>query len=100
MILDIADHSNLILPCVVAVAMGAKIIETICSDTKSHGADHKASISVKDFTEMVRQIREIEKILGSEKKSDDCRRNIHFKFARKSIVINRNLNRGLLYFGL
>ena len=34
--------------------MGAKIIEKhVTFDTKSHGADHKASISVKDFTEMV-----------------------------------------------
>ena len=90
-----SDHSNLILPCVVAVAMGAKIIEKhVTFDTKSHGADHKASISVKDFTEMVRQIREIEKILGSDKKVMTAGEISNLRSARKSIVINKNLNRG------
>ena len=90
-----SDHSNLILPCIVAVAMGAKIIEKhVTFDTKSHGADHKASISVKDFKEMVRQIREIEKILGSDKKVMTSGERSNLKSARKSIFINKNLNRG------
>ena len=89
-----SDHSNQILPCIVAVAMGAKIIEKhVTFDTKSHGADHKASISVKDFKEMVKQIRETEKILGLDVKSMTSNEKSNLKSARKCIFINNDINK-------
>lgn len=90
-----SDHSNLILPCIVAVSMGAKIIEKhVTFNTNSPGADHKASISVKDFSEMVRQIRQIEKIKGANKKTMTMGEKSNLKSARKSIFINKNLKKG------
>ena len=56
--------------------------------------DHKASISVKDFSEMVRQIRQIEKIKGANKKTMTIGEKSNLKSARKSIFINKNLKKG------
>ncbi len=90
-----SDHSNLILPCIVAVAMGAKVIEKhVTFNTNSPGADHKASISIKDFSEMVRQIRQIEKIKGTSKKTMTLGEKSNLKSARKSIFISKSLKKG------
>ena len=75
--------------------MGAKIIEKhVTFDTKSHGADHKASISVKDFYRNGTTDKRIENILGSDKKVMTAGEISNLRSARKSIVINKNLNQG------
>lgn len=50
---------------VAAVALGAEIIEKhLTLDKAMTGPDHRASLDTADFTEMVRQIRGVEKALG------------------------------------
>ena len=51
-----------------AVALGAKVIEKHLTLNKNmKGPDHKASIEPKDFKNMVKSIRNIEKSLGIKK---------------------------------
>ena len=60
-----SDHTEGIAVPIAAVAMGANIIEKhLTLDRNMPGPDHKASIEVDEFTEMVSSIRTIEKALG------------------------------------
>ena len=73
-----SDHSLGIMAPVVAVAKGARIIEKhFTLDNKAKGADHNISLKPKKFAEMVRYIRETEKIIGSNriKLSKDIKKN-------------------------
>ena len=48
---------------------------------------------MKDFKEMVKQIRETEKILGLDVKSMTSNEKSNLKSARKSIFINKDINK-------
>ena len=64
-----SDHSLGIDAPVIAVALGAKIIEKhFTLSKKMSGPDHRASLDPKEFFLMVKKIRKIEKILGKKKK--------------------------------
>jgi N-acetylneuraminate synthase len=78
-----------------AVAMGARIIEKhLTLDTSLPGPDHKASLTVQDFTAMMAAIRGIEAAMGHGTKTPhpseaDCR-----NVARKSLVFAADLPAG------
>ncbi len=86
----LSDHTEGYHISLAAIAMGAKIIEKhFTLDKNMKGPDHKLSISPKEFKDMVKQIRDIEKALGNgykkgpvgdEKKSVDlARRGLYAK---------------------
>lgn len=67
--LGYSDHTEGIFVAPLAVAAGAVVIEKhLTLDRNLNGPDHKASIEPKDFKEMVIQIRNVEKALGSPDK--------------------------------
>ncbi|MBI3335390.1 MAG: N-acetylneuraminate synthase family protein, partial [Candidatus Portnoybacteria bacterium] len=86
-----------ILTPVMAVALGAKVIEKhFTLDKAMPGPDHKASLSPQELKAMVKAIRETEKSLGSPiKKPSDAEKRIA-KVARKSIVAKLPIPRGTL----
>ena len=56
-----------------AVAIGASVIEKhLTLNKKLAGPDHKCSLDPKEFTAMVKSIRNTEKILGKESCSNCC----------------------------
>ena len=62
-----SDHSNGIISCIAAVALGAKIIEKhLTLDKNLQVPDQRVSCNPKEFKEMVKTIRYIENILGNE----------------------------------
>ena len=62
-----SDHSLGELSCLVAVSLGAKVIEKhFTLNKKLKGADHKISMIPKEFLSMVKKIRKIEDSLGGE----------------------------------
>ena len=67
--IGLSDHTlSLISPCV-AVAMGAKVIEKhVTFDKAAKGPDHKSSLSLNQFLDMVNRIRQTEEIIGVNKK--------------------------------
>ncbi len=90
-----SDHSLGNAASLAAVAMGAKVIEKhVTISKKMIGPDHSSSSSIKEFYSLVKQIRELEKMLGGSKKrlltSEKNTRNM----SRKSIVANKDLMRG------
>ena len=89
-----SDHTETILSSIIAVSMGAIIIEKhVTFDKKLIGPDHKASSTIEEFKELVSEIRKVELIKGNKKnyisKSEIEIANV----SRKSIVAKKNLKK-------
>lgn len=82
-----SDHSLSKNTSLTAVALGAKVIEKhVTLNRNNKGPDHKISSEINEFNEITKNIREVEKILGLEKKIFDKGSKEIIKVARKSIV--------------
>lgn len=93
-----SDHTKGIEVPIAAVAMGATIIEkhfTLSCDME--GPDHKASLEPDQLTEMVRKIRNIERALGSGKKTPSESEKKNISVARKSIVAKKAIKSGEMF---
>lgn len=93
-----SDHTKGIEVPIAAVAMGATIIEkhfTLSCDME--GPDHKASLEPDQLTEMVRKIRNIERALGSGKKTPSESEKKNISVARKSIVAKKAIKCGEMF---
>lgn len=92
-----SDHTlGLIVP-VMAVALGAVVLEKhITIDKNLTGPDHKASLESHELKQMVAEIRNVEKAMGSsEKKPTDSEKKL-MNIVRKSIVASENIKKGSL----
>jgi N-acetylneuraminate synthase len=87
-----SDHTLGLLVPPLAVTLGATIIEKhFTLDKKLSGPDHKASLEPDELAEMIRQIRDVEKILGSSEKKPTENEKTIMKSVRKSIVARKNI---------
>jgi sialic acid synthase SpsE len=106
-----SDHSLSIEPALVAVALGAKIIEKHFSfDRNLWGSDHKASLTPEEFKKMAAGIRKLEsnqgerqkylaegilgKYLGRRAKVLQDGESVFRPFFRKALVASRSIPRG------
>lgn len=91
-----SDHTLNELASLVAVSLGATVIEKHVTINKNlQGPDHKMSMNIKEFKEMVSKIRDVEKILGNEKKKISKMEQEVAKVARKSVVSKIDLYPGM-----
>ena len=83
MTIGYSDHTLGIEAPLIAVALGAKLIEKhITLDNDMKGPDHKASLNINDFVKMVSSIRKFENMIGNGvKKLQKCERK--FKNCQK-----------------
>jgi N,N'-diacetyllegionaminate synthase len=90
-----SDHSLGTLVPIMAVALGASVLEKhFTLDKKLPGPDHQASLEPRALKQMVTDIRNVETVLGSyEKKPTKSEMQI-MKLVRKSIVANQDIKRG------
>lgn len=64
--IGLSDHSMSIVPPITAVSLGAKVIEKhLTLDRALGGADSGFSLNKDEFAEMVKSIRDTEKVLGN-----------------------------------
>lgn len=90
-----SDHTSGIEVPIAAVAMGAVVIEKhFTIDRYMEGPDHKASLEPRDFSEMVKAIRNVEAALGSSVKKPTESEMMNRYVARKSIIAARKIRRG------
>jgi N,N'-diacetyllegionaminate synthase len=91
----LSDHSIGITAPIIAISMGASIIEKhITYDKNADGPDHKASIDIDEFRKMVIEIKRVKNLLGSGIKSiHECEKNTK-SIARKSLVASRDISKG------
>ena len=92
-----SDHTLGILVPSIAVALGACIIEKhLTLDKSLPGPDHAASMEPQEIKDMICEIRNVEKILGSkEKKPTESEKTI-INTIRKSIVAERDIVKGTI----
>lgn len=93
-----SDHTQGSIVPVSAVAMGATVIEKhFTLDKEMEGPDHKASASPEEFKSMVRDIRNLEKALGTgEKIPMDSEKEIA-KVVQKRIVAREAISAGEIF---
>jgi len=90
-----SDHTLGIICPVMAVALGAQVIEKHFTLNKNlPGPDHKASLAPDELKEMVKAIRSAEKALGNGIKKPTKSEEKIKKFVRKSIVAKVNIPKG------
>lgn len=90
----LSDHSMSIIPPVVAVALGAEVIEKhFTLDRKLGGADSGFSLNQEEFSEMVKAVRDAEKTLGRVDYSVNLQNR---KFAR-SLFVCEDIRAGELF---
>ena len=79
----ISDHSPGNIVPLAAVALGASVIEKhVTFDRTLKGPDHSFSMTMLEFAEMVKQVRLLEKALGTGEKvpsSDELKRQHRFR---------------------
>ena len=91
-----SDHSKDGSAVLVAVARGAKVIERHITILKNvpNAQDWKVSSTPKNFPKLIKNIRNIEKIIGNREKSIlPCEKN-SVNWALKSLVASTNLFKG------
>jgi sialic acid synthase SpsE len=91
----LSDHSPGVTIPVAAAALGACIIEKhFTLDKKLPGPDHRASLGPYELEAMVRAVRDVEKALGSGKKTLTPEEKDNQKAARRSIAAGRDIPAG------
>ncbi|MBL7196739.1 MAG: N-acetylneuraminate synthase family protein [Candidatus Omnitrophica bacterium] len=90
-----SDHTLGISAAIASAALGAKVIEKhFTLDRNQPGNDHKISIEPKELNKMVKEIRKIEKMLGSGNKVLSGREIALRNVKRRKIVAARDLEKG------
>lgn len=90
-----SDHTEGIEISMMAVAMGAVVIEKhFTLDKKMDGPDHKASIEPDELAALAQNIRKIEKAFGTSDKMPTPAEFATRDVARKSLVFARDLKKG------
>jgi sialic acid synthase SpsE len=90
-----SDHTNSKLVGLIAVCLGASIVEKHITLNKSFvGPDHKASFLPSEFKELVNLAKDAKIILGKEDKFISNSEKVNIYYARKSLVAKKNILKG------
>lgn len=86
----LSDHSLSMTPAIIAVSMGATIIEKhVTYNKKLRGPDHQASLEINEFNNFVNMIRETE-ILCNSKLNKNNLNEINVKNASRKSIVSAN----------
>ncbi|MEQ9449568.1 MAG: N-acetylneuraminate synthase family protein, partial [Rhodospirillaceae bacterium] len=90
-----SDHSEGIAAATAAVARGAVVIEKhITMDKTLPGPDHKASLTPREFKDLVRAVRFVERALGEPTKDPSASERQTRVVARRSLVALQAIAKG------
>jgi N,N'-diacetyllegionaminate synthase len=90
-----SDHTPDVLTDTVAVALGANVIEKhFTTDKKIPGVDHHLSFNPEEMKRMVKEIRLVEKMLGSEEKIITDSEKETRMMARRSVIARVHIPKG------
>ena len=95
-IIGYSDHTEEDIACIASVALGARVIEKHFTLDKSlPGPDHTTSYTPIEFQNLVKNIRDTEKSLGSSIKQPCDIEKINMKSMRRSVVAKYNIEKGV-----
>ena len=90
-----SDHTSNEIASIISVALGAKVIEKHLTLNKNlPGPDQSTSFEPEEFLNLVKSIRNAEKVLGSSRKEPCEIEKINAVGMRRSIVSNNNIDVG------
>ncbi|WP_139958082.1 N-acetylneuraminate synthase family protein [Flavicella sediminum] len=91
-----SDHSSALEACIAATALGAEILEFhVVFDKEMFGPDAKASLTMKETTQLVKSVNNIATALQNPvNKSDNSAFGNLKSIFEKSLAINKNLKAG------
>jgi len=93
-----SDHSLGIDASIIAVTLGAEIIEKhFTLDKNQEGPDHQASLEPKELKRLISSIRGVESILGSNKKAPTINEEKNKIVSRRSLVAKREIRQGNIF---
>ena len=96
--MGLSDHSIGEIAPIIAVSMGAEIIEKhLTLNRKLSGPDHKASIEPDELKILIKKIKLAQLSLGSELKKPTKSEKKNIRIARKSIYASKNIIKGERY---
>ena len=96
--LGFSDHTAEIETPLFAIFNGARIIEKhITLNKNMKGPDHKASLDVKEFAKMIKNIDNFKLSLRKTKKNPNNEEIKNSILVRKSIVAKKNIKKGEVY---
>ncbi len=94
-IVGYSDHTLGITAAIGAVALGAKVIEKhFTLDRNMSGPDHYLSSDPAELLKLVKAVRVVEKMMGSESIKPSVTESMNRLQFRRSIVAKRNLTKG------
>jgi len=94
-VVGFSDHTEGVGASPYAVAMGAKIAEKhFTLDKNMEGPDHQASLSPNELSEWVKEIRNVEKMLGSKEVFPTKSEKYTKKSLQKCLVAKSKLKKG------
>lgn len=89
-----SDHTLGFEASLGAVSLGAHVIEKhLTINKKLSGPDHKTSLTVSEFKNMVLSIRNMDKALGESKKVVSRKEKQNIKLFRRGLVFNKDLKK-------
>jgi len=90
-----SDHTPGHAAALAAVALGGRLIEKhITFDRARPGPDHAFSLTIAEFADMARNIRDLEAALGSGTKAPAPSEVSEREWARRGVYVTRGLERG------
>lgn len=90
-----SDHTENTTASLMAIALGAKIIEKhVTLDKNMEGPDHKASQDIDEFRKFVEKVREAEKMIGEGNKQLQNSALENFNIVKKSIFASEKISKG------
>jgi N-acetylneuraminate synthase/N,N'-diacetyllegionaminate synthase len=90
-----SDHTLGVLVPIMATTMNATVIEKhFTIDKNLPGPDHRASLEPNELKNMIKEIRNTEKALGSSDKKPTKSEKETMKIVRKSIVTKQDIQKG------
>jgi N,N'-diacetyllegionaminate synthase len=93
-----SDHTEGIEVSLAAVALGARVIEKhFTLDKKMKGPDHRASLEPAELQVLVSSIRNLERAMGSARKSPTPSEIRNMSAVRKSIHLNVAVEKGHIF---
>lgn len=90
-----SDHSIGDVASIVAVALGAQVIEKhITLNKKMKGPDHTTSMNEKEFISFVKKIRKSEVVMGKKIKKITKGESSNYKMIKRSVFLSRDVFKG------
>ena len=93
-----SDHTVGIGAAPYAVAMGAKVIEKhFTLSKKLNGPDHKASLSPQELKRCIKEIKKVERLLGTSIKKPTLSEEKTRNYLQKCLVASREIKKGDIF---